>query len=115
MAILLDARGAQPSKTMLVDRVLPGKELLNGQRISGAGFLERLKAATYRRDHFGLSTDDPALGRWRRQVRNSQRTTIRPDDILDPRAMGFVHWHTHKQDSTDRYCGKTTSRGLKFA
>src|SRR4029453_6731345 len=96
LAVLLDARRAQPGETMLVDRSLPGKELLNGQRIPRAGFLERQKAATHRGDHFRLSADDPALGRCRRQVRNSQRTTIRPDDILDPRAMGFVHWHTHK-------------------
>src|SRR5262245_16868801 len=96
LAVLLDARRAQPGETMLVDRSLPGKELFDGQRIPRTGFLERQKAAAHCSDHFRLSADDPTLCRRRRQVRNRQRTTIRPDDILDPRAMGFVHWHTHK-------------------
>src|SRR5262245_28353666 len=41
LTVLLDARGAQPGETMLVNRVLPGKELLDGQRIPCTGFLER--------------------------------------------------------------------------
>src|SRR5215510_12022126 len=95
LAVLLDARRAQSGKAVLVDRGLPGKEFLDRKRITRAGFLERQKAATDRGNHFRLSADDPALGRRRRQVRNRQRTTIRPDDILDPRAMGFGHWYTH--------------------
>src|SRR5262245_66123157 len=77
LAVLLDARGAQPGETMLVDRSLPGKELLDGQRIPRAGFLERPKAATHRGDHLRLSAGDPAPGPWRGAGRDRQRATIR--------------------------------------
>ena len=41
LAILLDARGAQAGEAVLVDRILPGEEFLDRQRVAGAGFLER--------------------------------------------------------------------------
>src|SRR5262245_22570076 len=40
LAILLDARGAQTGEAVLVDRVLPGQEFLDRQRVARAGFLE---------------------------------------------------------------------------
>src|SRR6186997_268605 len=96
LAVLLNARRTQPGKAVLVDRVLPGQEFLDGERVAGAGLFQRQQSATDRGDHLCLAADDPALGRGRRQVRNGERTTIRPDDILYPRAMGFGHWYTHK-------------------
>lgn len=96
LAVLLNARRAQAGKAVLVNRGLPGEEFLDGQRIPRAGLFKRQKAPTHGGDHLRLSADDPALGRCRRQIRNRQRTTIGPDHILDPRAMGFVHWYTHK-------------------
>src|SRR5262245_20297923 len=41
LAVLLDARGAQASETMLLDRGLPGEKLFDRQRVAGAGFFER--------------------------------------------------------------------------
>ena len=96
LAILLNARRTQPGKAVLIDRVLPGEEFLDGERVAGAGLFQRQQSATDRGDHLCLAADDPALGRGRRQVRNGQRTAIWPDDILYPRAMGFGHWYTHK-------------------
>jgi hypothetical protein len=81
---------------MLINRGLPGEELFDRQRITGAGFLEGQQAATHSGDDLSLSADDPAFGRWWRQIRNGQRTAIRPDYVFDPRAMGFGHWYTHK-------------------
>ena len=46
---------------MLVDRVLPGEEFIDRERVAVAGFLQREKATTHRRDHLGLAADDPAL------------------------------------------------------
>src|SRR4029077_15317191 len=96
LAVLLDARCAQPSEPMLINRGLPGEELFDRQRITGAGFLEGQQAATHSGDDLSLSADDPAFGRWWRHIRNGQRTAIRPDYVFDPRAMGFGHLYTHK-------------------
>src|SRR5581483_1781652 len=96
LAILLNARRAQSGKPVLVDRILPGEEFLDRKRIAGAGLFQRQQTATDRGDHLCLAADDPALGCRRWQVRNSQRTSIWPDHIFDPRAMGFGHRYTHK-------------------
>ena len=40
LPILLDARGAQTGKSMLVDGRLPGEEFLDCQCVTGAGFFE---------------------------------------------------------------------------
>src|ERR1700758_1513587 len=91
LAILLDSGGPQSRKTMLVDRELPGQEFVDGQRVAAASFLEGQQAAANRGNDFGLATDTPPLGPGCGQVRNRQRTTVRPDDILYPRAMGLCH------------------------
>ena len=36
LAVLLDAGGAQPGETMLVDRELPGQEFVHGQGVAAA-------------------------------------------------------------------------------
>src|SRR5207237_6483948 len=61
------------------------------QRVTAAGFLEREQTAANRGNNFGLATDDPPLGAGCGQIRNRQRTAVRPDDVFDPRAMGFCH------------------------
>src|SRR5690348_7976051 len=81
-AILLDASRTQTSEAVLVNRVLPRQEFLDSQRVTRARFLEGQQAATYRCDHLRLSANDPTFGRRRRQVRDGQRTTIRPDHIF---------------------------------
>ena len=70
MAILLNAGGAQPRKTVLVDRELPGKEFVDRQRVAAAGLLEREQAAANRGNDFGLAADHPPFGTGRWQVRN---------------------------------------------
>src|SRR4029077_20423844 len=77
------------------DRVLPSEELLDRQRITAAGFLERQQTPTHGRDNFGLASDNPALGPRRGQIRDRERATVRPDHILDPRAVGFSHGYSH--------------------
>src|ERR1044072_4353406 len=90
-AILLDAGGAKTRQTVLVDGKLPGKEFVNRQGVSAAGLLEGEKSATHSGDDLGLAADDPAFGAGGRQIRNRQRTAVRPDDVFYPRAMGFCH------------------------
>src|SRR5262245_2120923 len=97
-AVLLDARRAQAGKAMAVDRVLPGEELCNGEGVAAAGFFQRQQAAADGGNNLSLTSDNPTLGARRWQVRNRQRTAIRPDDILDPRAVGFGHNVTHRLD-----------------
>ena len=68
MAILLDARGAQSGKAMLIDGELPGQELVHGQRVTAARLLERKQAAAYRGNDFSLAANDPPLGPWSGQI-----------------------------------------------
>src|SRR3977135_4650892 len=91
LPVLLNSRGAQAGQPMAIDRILPGEEFLDRQGIAAASFLERQQAATHGRNDFGLATDHPALCTGRREVRNRERATVGPDDILDPRAMGLCH------------------------
>src|SRR5580700_6520648 len=111
LAVLLDAGGAQASKAVLVDRILPGQEFLNRQRITAARLFERKQSAAHGRNHLRLAANDPTLGSRRGQIRDCQGGTVRPDDILDPRAMRFGHSNSHVLDTTG--CD-TTHGGLKF-
>ena len=113
LAILLDAGGAQAGKTMLIDRELPGEELVHCQRVTAAGFFERKQSAANRSDDFGLTANDPPFGAGRGQIRNRQRATVGPDDIFDPRAMGFGHSNSHQLDNFTE--ADHTHRRLKFA
>src|ERR1700684_2823435 len=62
LPILLDSGGAQSSKAVLIDRELPGKEFIDGQRIATAGFLKGEQAAANCGNDFGLTANDPPLG-----------------------------------------------------
>src|SRR5215475_6002813 len=91
LAILLDAGGAQPRETVLVDRELPGKKFVDRQRVAAAGLLEGKQAAADCGNDFGFTADDPPFGSGRRQVGDGKRAAVRPDDVFHPRAMGFCH------------------------
>src|SRR5579862_6210191 len=97
--VLLNARRTQTRKAMLVYRVLPGQEFLDGQRVAVARLFERKQAATDRCHDFRLAADYPAFGPRRGQVRDRQGGTVWPDDVLDPRAMGFGHSDSHELDN----------------
>src|SRR5690242_8109656 len=90
-AVLLDAGRAQAGEAVAIDRILPGQEFLDGERVAGAGFLEGEETTAHGRDHLGLAADDPAPGVGRRKVRDRERTSVRPDDVLHPRAVGLSH------------------------
>jgi hypothetical protein len=70
LAILLDAGGPQAGKTMLVDGKLPGKELVDRQRIAAAGFLKGEKATAHGGNDLGFAADDPPFSSGRGQIRN---------------------------------------------
>src|SRR5947208_16326891 len=91
LAILLDARGAQARQTVLIDRELPGEEFVDGQRVAAAGLLKGKQAAANGSNNFSLAANDPPLGAGRGQIRDGERTAVRPDDVFEPRAMGFCH------------------------
>src|SRR5215471_20207646 len=84
LPVLLDARGAQAGEAMLVDRILPGEELLDRERVAAAGLLERQQPAAHGGDDFGLAADDPALGARCRQIGSRQRTAVGTGHILCP-------------------------------
>jgi len=70
LAILLDTGGAQSRKAMLVNGKLPGKELVDGQRVAAAGLLEGEQTAADRGNDFGLTANDPPFGPGRGQIRD---------------------------------------------
>jgi hypothetical protein len=70
LAILLDSGGTQSGKAVLIDRELPGKEFVDGQRVAAAGLLEGEQAAANRGNDFGLTADNPPFGPGRGQIRN---------------------------------------------
>ena len=70
LPILLDTRGAQPGKAMLVDGELPRKELVDGQRVAAASLLEGEQAAANCGNDFCLAADYPPFGPGRGQIRN---------------------------------------------
>jgi len=70
LAILLDAGSAQSGKAVLIDGKLPGKELVDGQRITAASLLEGEQTAADRGNDFGLTANNPPFGARRGQVRD---------------------------------------------
>jgi hypothetical protein len=70
LAILLDAGCPQASQTMLVDGELPGKEFVDRQRVTAAGFLQREKSTAHSGNDFGFAADDPPFSSGRGQIRN---------------------------------------------
>jgi len=102
LAVLLNAGGAQTSKAVAVDRVLPSQEFLDGERIAAASLLQRKKASAHGRNDFRFPTNHPAFRSRRWKVGNRKRTSIGPDNILHPRAVGLVHTTlTHFKRDTD--------------
>src|SRR5487761_607959 len=72
LAILLDAGRAQSGKAMLVDRVLPGQEFLDRQRIAAARFFERQQSAANGGNYFRFAADAPTLRPRCRQIGDGQ-------------------------------------------
>jgi hypothetical protein len=70
LAILLDAGGAQSRKAVLIDGKLPGKEFVDGQRVTAASLLKGEQAATHSGNDFGLTANNPPFGPGRGQIRN---------------------------------------------
>jgi hypothetical protein len=70
LPILLDAGRTQSRQAMLIDRKLPGKEFVDGQRVTAAGLFERKQAATDCGNDFGLTANNPPFGAGRRQICN---------------------------------------------
>ena len=110
LAILLNAGGAQAGETVLIDRVLPGEELVDGQRVAAAGLFERQQAASDRGHNLSLTANDPPFGPGRGEIGNGKWAAVRPDDVFHPRAMGFCHGGTHKLLTTE-----LTLTNLRFA
>jgi hypothetical protein len=91
LPVLLDARGAQAGQAVLVDGELPAQELLGGQGVTLTGFFKAQETAANGGNNLGLAADNPATSAGRGKVGNRQGTAIRPNDILDPWAVGFGH------------------------
>ena len=71
--ISLDTRCAQTAKTILVDRLLPGTEFIDGQRVAAARILERKQTTANRGNNLGFPTRHPTFCSLWRQIGDRQR------------------------------------------
>ena len=110
VTILLNTRSAQPGQSELIDRDLPTQELVDGERITRACFLERKQASAHRGDDLGFASDHPPLGRRRRQIGDRQRASVRAYDVFHPRSKRF----THLTLTTQRNCLSREHKGLSL-
>src|SRR5262249_26802214 len=63
--ISLDTRCAPTAKTILVVRLLPGTEFIDGQRVAAARLLERKQTTANRGNNLGFTTRHPTFcSRW---------------------------------------------------
>ena len=113
VTILLNTRGTQPGQSELIDRDLPTQELVDGERITRACFLERKQATAHRGHDLGFASDHPPLGRRRRQIGDRQRASVGTYDVFHPRSKRFIHLTL----TTQRNCLSCEHRelGLRFA
>jgi hypothetical protein len=113
VTILLNTRGTQPGQSKLIDRDLPTQELIDGERITRACFLERKQATAHRGHDLGFASDHPPLGRRRRQIGDRQRASVGTYDVFHPRSKRFIHLTL----TTQRNCLSCEHRelGLRFA
>src|SRR5690606_34280834 len=88
--VILEPGRAQALEAVLVDRTLPGQELVDGELIPLASLFQAQETATHGGNHLGLAADDPAFGVTRRKVGDRERTAVRPDDITRARSELLV-------------------------
>ena len=113
VTILLNTRGTQPGQSKLVDRDLPTQELIDGERITRACFLERKQATAHRGHDLGFASDHPPLGRRRGQIGDRQRASVRAYDVFHPRSKRFTHLTLTTQRNC--LCWQHRGLGLRFA
>lgn len=71
-AIFLDAGGAQAGQAVLVDRPLPGQELVDRERVALTSLLEADQPAADRGDDLSFAANDPPFG-----IRGGRSATVR--------------------------------------
>jgi hypothetical protein len=98
--ISLDARCAQTTKTIMVDRLLPRAEFVDGQRVPAARLLERKQATANRGNYLGFPMRHPAFCSLWRQIGDRQRRTVRPDDVVASWAMRLSHGRRYRPIQT---------------
>jgi hypothetical protein len=78
---LLNARRAKSGKAVLIERMLPVEDFLNGQRVSAARLVKGQEAATDRCHDVCLVTNHPARP-WPREIGHCKRASIRTGDAI---------------------------------
>jgi len=109
-AIFLDAGGTQAGQAVLVDGPLPAQELIDGEGVALAGFLEADQAASNRGDDLGLAANNPPFGIPGRQIGDGKRTAVGADHISDagPKMISHGYSQHHRlKASQDALFGGT--------
>ena len=89
--ILLYTLYAQTAKTILVDRILPGTEFIDRQRVAAARLLKRKQTAANRGNNLGFPMRHPTFCSLWRQIGDRQRRTVRPNNVVASWPMRLNH------------------------
>jgi hypothetical protein len=113
-AVILDPRGSQACKAMIIKGCLPIEEFLNGQGVALARFFQGQEAAANRSNHFRLAADYPTSCVCGGKVGNRKGTSIRSDHIFHPRSnlVGHGLLTTHYKKTNSRV--QPSAFGLNF-
>src|SRR5690606_41552114 len=90
--MVLETGRAEPGEATLVDRPLPGQDLVHGQLVAITSLLDADKTSAHGRHDLRLAADDPAFRVPRREIGNRQRTPIGANDVAHTRShLMFGH------------------------
>jgi hypothetical protein len=89
--ISLDARHAQTAKTILVDRLLPGVEFIDGQCVAATRLFERKQSNANRGNNHGFPLRYPTFCFLWRQIGDRQHRIVWPDDMVASWAIRVSH------------------------
>jgi hypothetical protein len=90
LAIFLDPCGPQTGQSVPVDGPLPAQEFIHRQLVPLAGLFHREESATHGRHDFRFSADHPPLCIPRREIGDSQRTTVGSNDVARTRSVRLL-------------------------
>src|SRR5262245_18335359 len=112
-ATSLYAGRSQAGQAVLINGPLPAQELIDGEGVALAGFLEADQAAADRGDDLGLAANDPPFGIPGRQIGDCKRTAVGADHISDAwpkmisHGLSWTQHHHRLKASQDALFGGT--------
>jgi hypothetical protein len=112
--ISLDTLYAQTAKTILVDRLLPGVEFIDGQRVAATRLFQRKQSNANRGNNHGFPLRYPTFCFLWRQIGDRRHRTVWPDDMVASWAIRLSHGWRHRRKQSTLASAACVSRFTKF-